>query len=106
LPLPQQEQCQRGGHETARGGRVSRFAAYPVNAAAKPFSREDEAILKQTGRYGLWWDMPDPSTETTRMLAEKFFLLLEMLKARGYPDGGPRVVSSSPHIPIKLPAAK
>ncbi len=40
------------------------------------------------------------------MLAEKFFLLLEMLKARGYPDGGPRVVSSSPHIPIKLPAAK
>jgi hypothetical protein len=50
--------------------------------------------------------MPDPSTETTRMLAEKFFLLLEMLKARGYPGGGPRVVSSSPHIPIKLPAAK
>jgi hypothetical protein len=44
--------------------------------------------------------------ETTRMLAEKFFLLLEMLKARSYPDGGPRVASTSPHIPVKLPHAK
>jgi hypothetical protein len=40
------------------------------------------------------------------MLAEKFFLTLEML-IRGqsqisYSDGAPRVVSSSPHVPIKL----
>ena len=27
------------------------------------------------------------------MLAEKFFLLLETLKSRNYPDGSPRVVS-------------
>ena len=40
------------------------------------------------------------------MLAEKFFLLLEMLRSNTYPDGSPRVVSSSPHVPIKLPAAK
>jgi hypothetical protein len=40
------------------------------------------------------------------MLAEKFFLLLEMLKSRTYPDGNPRVVSSSPHIPVRLPKAK
>lgn len=40
------------------------------------------------------------------MLAEKFFLLLEMLKSRAYPDGGPQVVSSSPHVPMKLPDAR
>jgi hypothetical protein len=41
--------------------------------------------------------------EDAHMLAEKFFLLLETLKNRSYADGGPRVVSSSPHIPVKLP---
>ena len=40
------------------------------------------------------------------MLAEKFFLLLEMLRSRSYPDGSPRVVSSSLHVPVKLPVAK
>lgn len=40
------------------------------------------------------------------MLAEKFFLLLETLKGRGHPDGSPRVVSTSPHIPVKLPDRK
>jgi hypothetical protein len=40
------------------------------------------------------------------MLAEKFFLLLEMLRSRTYPDGSPRVVSSSPHVPATLPGAK
>ncbi len=38
------------------------------------------------------------------MLAEKLFLLLETLKSRAYPDGSPRVVSTSPHVPIKLPS--
>jgi hypothetical protein len=34
------------------------------------------------------------------MLAEKFFLVLEaLLRSRGYLDGSPRVVSSSPHVP-------
>jgi hypothetical protein len=39
------------------------------------------------------------------MLAEKFFLLLEMLKSRAHSDGSPRVVSNSPHVPVKLPNA-
>jgi hypothetical protein len=44
--------------------------------------------------------------EATPVLAEKFFLLLETLKSGSYPDGGPRVVSTSPHIQVKLPTAK
>ena len=40
------------------------------------------------------------------MLAEKFFLVIETLRSRGYPDGSPRVVSTSPHVPVKLPDAK
>jgi hypothetical protein len=43
------------------------------------------------------------------MLAEKFILYLEaLIKATksDYPDGAPRVISSSPHVPVKLPAAK
>jgi hypothetical protein len=37
------------------------------------------------------------------MLAEKFFLLLEQIRSRTYPDGAPRIVSSkSPHVPFKL----
>jgi hypothetical protein len=48
-------------------------------------------------------------SEATPMLAEKFILLLEALvKSSGntYPDGSTRVVSSSPHVPAKLPRAK
>jgi hypothetical protein len=37
------------------------------------------------------------------MPAEKFFLLLETLRSHSYPDGSPRVVSTVPHVPIKLP---
>jgi hypothetical protein len=42
------------------------------------------------------------------MLAEKFFLVLESLirSGRTYPDGSPRVVSTSPHVPVKLPSDK
>jgi hypothetical protein len=36
------------------------------------------------------------------MLAEKFFLLLEAIKRSSYPDGSPRVISTSPHVPVKL----
>jgi hypothetical protein len=39
------------------------------------------------------------------MLAEKFILLIETLRSRAQPDGSPRVVSTSPHIPVKLPDA-
>jgi hypothetical protein len=43
------------------------------------------------------------------MLAEKYMLVLETLRsltdrAPAYPDGSPRVVSSSPHVPVKLPS--
>jgi hypothetical protein len=38
------------------------------------------------------------------MLAEKFFLMLEtLIRSRTYADGSPRVASTSPHVPVKLP---
>jgi hypothetical protein len=43
------------------------------------------------------------------MLSEKFILMLEALlksQEHGYADGAPRVVSTSPHVPVKLPPAK
>jgi hypothetical protein len=42
------------------------------------------------------------------MLAEKFFLYLEALikSQQTHSDGSPRVVSSSPHVPVKMPAGK
>jgi hypothetical protein len=42
--------------------------------------------------------------EYTPMLAEKFFLILETLKSHAHPDGSTRVVSTSRHVPVKLPA--
>jgi hypothetical protein len=42
-------------------------------------------------------------SEATHMLAEKFILLLETVISRTYPDGSPRIVSASRHVPIKLP---
>ena len=36
------------------------------------------------------------------MLAEKFFLMLETLRSQRQEDGAPRVVSSSPHVPVEL----
>ena len=41
--------------------------------------------------------------EDMQMLAEKFLLLLEMLRSRQQSDGSPRVVSTSPHVPVQLP---
>jgi hypothetical protein len=39
------------------------------------------------------------------MLAEKFMLVIEaLIRAQAQPDGSPRVVSTSPHVPL-LPAA-
>ena len=37
------------------------------------------------------------------MLSEKFILVLETLRSQGAQDSGPRVVSNSPHVPVKLP---
>jgi hypothetical protein len=43
------------------------------------------------------------------MLAEKFLLTLESLihtqNQTAYTDGAPRIVSSSPHVPMKLSTA-
>jgi hypothetical protein len=41
------------------------------------------------------------------MLAEKFLLLLEALRSAAdrsetHADGGPRIVSNSPHVPVSL----
>lgn len=41
------------------------------------------------------------------MLAEKFVLVLESLirsQGQAHSDGSPRVISTSPHVPVKLPA--
>jgi hypothetical protein len=43
-------------------------------------------------------------SEATPMLAEKFILLLETVISRTHPDGSPRIVSTSRHVPIKLPS--
>jgi len=41
------------------------------------------------------------------MLAEKFFLLLEsLIRCQDHADGSPRVLSSSPHVPVKLPSER
>jgi hypothetical protein len=42
------------------------------------------------------------------MLSEKFFLVLESLIRgdRPYPDGSPRIISTSPHVPMMLPSQK
>ena len=42
------------------------------------------------------------------MRAEKFFLVLESLIRgdRTYLDGSPRVISTSSHVPVKLPDRK
>jgi hypothetical protein len=44
--------------------------------------------------------------EATHMLAEKFILLLETIKSHSNPDGSPCVVSTSRHVPIKVPERK
>ena len=41
------------------------------------------------------------------MLAEKFFLYLEaLIKNQTHTDGSPRVISTSPHVPVRLPSSK
>jgi hypothetical protein len=56
--------------------------------------------------------MPEPfySGGVLAMLAEKFFLYLEALiksqHSLTYTDGSLRVISTSPHVPVKLPERK
>jgi hypothetical protein len=38
------------------------------------------------------------------MLSEKFIIVLEtLLRGQSHADGAARVVSQSPHVPVKLP---
>jgi hypothetical protein len=41
---------------------------------------------------------------TVPMLAEKFMLLLETLRSHAQADGSVQVISTSPHVPVKLPS--
>jgi hypothetical protein len=42
------------------------------------------------------------------MLSEKFFLLLEMIRSQTqtHSDGSPIIVSTTQHVPVKLPNAR
>jgi hypothetical protein len=43
--------------------------------------------------------------EWTPMLAEKFILYVEaLMRNQAHSDESPRVVSTSPHVPVKLPS--
>jgi hypothetical protein len=79
-----------------------RSAAY---GRTKPFRQPSETDLKQS-RRSITASMNDG---VHSMLAEKFILVIEALikgqsySAPSYSDGAPRVVSSSPHVPVVLP---
>jgi hypothetical protein len=48
-----------------------------------------------------------PNNGSVAMLAEKFLLVVESLirtRGRTQSDGSTRVVSTSPHVPVQLPA--
>jgi hypothetical protein len=51
----------------------------------------------------IWHLVENDQRWSSIMLAEKFFLMLEALKRSRYADGSPRVVSTSPHVPVRLP---
>jgi len=84
----------------------------------KPFLPIFENILKSNRRSMLASKQPESRQDHrgdqlrtgNAMLAEKYILLLETLRSiaeRGpaYPDGAPKVISTSPHVPIKQPGA-
>ena len=48
----------------------------------------------------------DETVEVIAMLAEKFFLILETLRSHSSDDKPPVVISTAPHIAIKLPRRK
>src|SRR5712671_158595 len=80
-----------------------------LDTAYRSFGGEVEASstpticrLPDSRRHQLW-AIAHRSKEA-RMLAEKFFLVLETLLSHTNPDGGPRVESTSRQVPIKLHA--
>jgi hypothetical protein len=91
---------------------VASLAKKLDSRVTKPFwpSREDGG-KESAGKISESITYSDPAPGSGRpilegvapMLAEKFILLIETLRSRAHPDGSPRVVSTSPHIPVKLP---
>jgi hypothetical protein len=72
----------------------------PVLASdpTKPFIGLDDTILKCARST-----LAVVNEGMLSMLAEKFFLMLEaLIRAQVHPAGSPRVVSTSPHVPVKL----
>jgi hypothetical protein len=66
----------------------------------------DEAVFAGRRRQAeimIWHSQANDQRWSSIMLAEKFFLVLEALKRSTYQDGSPRVISTSPHVPVKLP---
>jgi hypothetical protein len=93
---------------TARVTRVSelreRLAAHEFTGATKPF-----LLLAKLSRNKAGLPTIPVKQRGTIMLSEKFILVLEAIlksNGRGFPDGAPRVVSTSAHVPVKLPASK
>jgi len=76
-----------------------RLPKIPQFAAGKRIRPPDRSI------GGRNCSAPKQINEATPMLAEKFILLMETLKSHASPAGAPWVVSTSPHVPVKLPAA-
>src|SRR5258708_10016225 len=80
--------------------------ARPVSPKCENVSGPFERNLRICRAVG---SATEPKTEEpvflgdSLMLAEKFILLLETVKSHAHPDGSPRVISTSPHIPAKLP---
>jgi hypothetical protein len=67
----------------------------------------DETVFKNRRRWhetSIGYAEPTSRQWTTPMLAEKFILLLETLRSQTHADGSPRVISTSAHIPVKLPS--
>jgi hypothetical protein len=78
-------------------GHVDTHHQFDLRAGLPEFSRRRDATPSPLDLAG-----------ANDMLGEKFILFLETLisanKRDGYPDGAPRVISTSPHVPVKLPS--
>jgi len=80
------------------------LAATQSTRPTKPFWQTLEGGRKRSPRN---LASPDAKELDRAMLAEKFLLIVEsLIRAQGqtYRDGSQRVVSTSPHIPVPLPA--
>jgi hypothetical protein len=82
--------------------------AQPQREPTKPFRGILETEVKQTRRSIIIL----MHNGVRSMLAEKFILVIEsLIEGQGYDvqvysDGAPRVLSSSPHVPIALPLSQ